>query len=295
MRTFLKNRVLVLTSVGLILLGTSMFWEYVRMSPDYRFIIEPWSLRGFETAQGVLIGVGSALLLILAFLVAYGIVKETLTHALALGVGVAALAGIITSVSGARDISLGGFGVLVFSVLVIWAIDTVVTRFLLEGATKRMRQGIRIGTWVVGGIVLLLFVIGPLFGSDARPAWLVVLLAFVLLNTVAALRRPQGLAPYRMLINGVLGVWMVSITSSAALRTALITAQREHSDVAADVADAGITSGIIIAWVAGLIAFAGVVGLWAKRREEIEARERARRQLEAARESEAQLTQTATE
>jgi len=149
--------------------------------------------------------------------------------------------------------------------------------------------------WDGGGLVLMLFVLDPLFGSDARPAWLIVLLAFMMLNTVAALRRPQGLAAYRMLINGVLVIWLVSITSSAALRTALITAQRRQSEVAADVANAGITSGIIIAWVAGLIAFAGVVGLWAKRREEVEASERARRQLEAARESEAQLTNTATE
>ena len=270
MRTFLKNKVLVLATIGLVLLGTSMFWEYVRMRPDYRFIIEPWSLRGFETAQGILIGVGSALLIVLTFLVVFGVINETLTHALALGV-------------------------VILTLLTVWALDTVLTRFVLGKMSKRPRQLIRLATWVLGGLVLLLFVLGPLFGSEARPAWVMVALAFLMLNTVAALRRPQSLAPYRMLINGVLVVWLVSITSAAALRTALITEQRKVSEVAADVADAGITSGIIIAWVSGLLAFAGVVGLWAKRREEVEARERARRQLEAARESEAQLSQTATE
>ena len=295
MRTILKNKVLVLATLGLVLLGTSMFWEYVRMRPDYRFIVEPWSLRGFETAQGILIGVGSALLLVLTFLVVFGVIKATLLHSLALGTGMALVAGVLTALSGAKDVTLGGFGVLVFTLLTVWALDTVITRFALGSLGKRPRQLIRLGTWVVGGLVLLLFVLGPLFGSDARPAWVMVALAFVMLNTVAALRLPQSLAPYRMLINGVLVVWLVSITSAAALRTALITEQRRVSDVAADVADAGITSGIIIAWVAGLIAFAGVVGLWAKRREEVEARERARRQLEAARESEAQLSRTATE
>jgi MFS family permease len=289
-RTFLKNKVLVLATVGLVLLGTSMLWEYVRMRPEYRFIVEPWSLRGFETSQGILIGVGSALLLVITFLIVFDFIKESMTHAVALGLGMGAVAALIALVSGAKNATLGGFGVVVFTLLTVWAIDTAVTRFLLQDVSnKRLRRLIRLGIWVVGGLLLLLFVLGPLFGSDARPAWLLVLLAFLMLNTVAALRRPQGLATYRMVINGVLVLWLVSITSSAALRTALITAQRNQSGVAADVADAGITSGIIIAWVAGLVAFAGVVGLWAKRREEVEARERARRQLEAARESEAQL------
>lgn len=289
MAEFLKNRILALTGIGLLLLGTSLFWEYVRLRPTYRFVIRPWSLRGYETTQGIVIAVGALLLLVLVVLVANGVIKESLVHSVALAGFVTATATVIAILSDARDVTLAGVAILMLALLATWALDIALVRFAWGRLSRRQRRMTRVAVWAVGSLILLLAVFVPIFGGEERPGWLVTLVAFGLVSVVSVLRPPTGLAPHRMIINGVVAVWAVTITTPAALRVTLLQEQFETTGVAAELADAQITSGLIIAWVAGLIAFSGAVGLWAKRRELIDARDRARRQLEAAAESEAEL------
>jgi hypothetical protein len=84
----------------------------------------------------------------------------------------------------------------------------------------------------------------------------------------------------------------MSMTMSASLRVTLDQAQLDATGLTAEIKNLQITSGVLWARFGGLVAFVGAVGLWAQRRDEIIAVERARKQQEAARESESQLSVT---
>lgn len=63
MKAIRRNFGKTLAILGAILAIQSPAWEYVRMKPDYRFIVEPWSIRGYETSEGfILSGIGVVLL-----------------------------------------------------------------------------------------------------------------------------------------------------------------------------------------------------------------------------------------
>ena len=61
MKTLFKNKPLLLTILGLAIMAQSILWEYVRVRPDYRFVIEPWSQRGYDINQGWVIAIGAGL------------------------------------------------------------------------------------------------------------------------------------------------------------------------------------------------------------------------------------------
>ena len=73
MKKLTKNKPLLLTIVGLAIMALSILWEYVRVRPDYRFVIEPWSQRGYEIDQGLVIALGAILIAVIAVLLAVGL------------------------------------------------------------------------------------------------------------------------------------------------------------------------------------------------------------------------------
>lgn len=288
MRKILKNRALVLTIVGMALMVQSVLWEYVRVKPTYRFIVEPWSLRGYELTQGFVIAAIAFGIAVLAVLVSRGIVKETRTSsAIAIAVLIA-YAVVVTILADARDVKMP------FIVSVLLAVvAAVVAVALLEGFIpkewRKRRRLTRAGIWLVSFVVLMFGVLRPLL-TDEQPFWVFVLIAGVVVGALALFRPPTELAGRRMLINSITAIWVMSMTMSASLRQALLAAQLEQSDISAQLLDLQITSGVLIAWFGGLLAFVGAVGMWAKRRDQIIAHERARKQQAAAAESSAQLT-----
>ncbi len=90
------------------------------------------------------------------------------------------------------------------------------------------------------------------------------------------------MAPYRVLLIGVTLAWVVALVCAGAVRSTLFRLQFEQMGIAADHRDIQITSGILLAWAGGLIAFAGSVALWARRRDELQERSRAGQQLAVA-------------
>ena len=50
-----RNRSMWLVLIGTLLMATSIFWEYVRMRPDYLRIVSPWTQRGYDLTQGLVI------------------------------------------------------------------------------------------------------------------------------------------------------------------------------------------------------------------------------------------------
>ncbi len=290
MRKFLKNRPLVLTVLGMAIMAQSIAWEYVRVEPTYRFLIDPWSMRGYELAQGLVIAVGAVVIAILAILLSYGILKETLVHsiiAVIVLVGFGVLASILTD---AKDVK-APFIVHIF----LAGVGAVVARSLLEDfipeAWTKRRRAARMGIWLAGFLVMLFAVVGPLLQNE-QPFWVLIAVAGVSIGALALFRPPAALAGWRMVINGIVAIWVMSMTMSASLRVTLDRAQFDLNGISSDVKNLQITSGILLAWFGGLVAFVGAVGMWASRRDEIIAVDRAHKQQEAARESEAQLSVT---
>ena len=50
-----KHPAPLLALLGAIIAAQSIFWELARVQPAYRFIVEPWSVRGYNTTQGRII------------------------------------------------------------------------------------------------------------------------------------------------------------------------------------------------------------------------------------------------
>ena len=292
-RKFLKNRPLAITVLGMAIMAQSIAWEYVRVEPTYRFLIDPWSMRGYELTQGIVIAVGAVIIALLAILLSYGVLKETLVHSF-IGVAVLIVFGVVaSSLADTKGVD-APFIVHIFLSL----IGAVVLRSLLEGfipeAWSKRRRWTRIGLWLAGFLITLFAIVGPLLKNE-RPLWVLIVVAGGILGALALFRPPRALAGWRMVINGIMVIWVISMTMAATLRVTLDNAQFDlsgSSGISADVKNLQITSGVLLAWFGGLVAFVGAVGMWARRRDEIIAVERAHKQQAAARESEAQLSIT---
>jgi hypothetical protein len=74
----------------------------------------------------------------------------------------------------------------------------------------------------------------------------------------------------------------VALFCAGAVRSALLNMQLQQMGIAAEYRDIQMTAGVLIAWAGGLLAFAGAVALWARRRDELAERTRAGRQLAVA-------------
>ncbi len=290
MRKFLKNRPLALTVIGLAIMAQSTAWEYVRVKPTFRFLIEPWSFRGYEVTQGLVIAAAAAVITVLAILLAYGILKETLTHSI---IGVAVLVGfgiLVAIITDVDDVQIPFIVRILLAVVGAVVVRSLLENFIPESWNKRKRAT-RIGIWLAGFLVSLFAITGPLLSGD-KPVWVFLAVAGLILGALAVFRPPRALAGWRLVINGIVAIWVMSMTMSASLRVTLMQAQLDATGLTAEIKNLQITSGVLWAWFGGLVAFVGAVGLWAQRRDEIIAVERARKQQEAARESESQLSVT---
>lgn len=291
MTRLFKNKMLVLATVGLVVLAQSVFWEYARVRPDYRFVISPWSVRGFQTSEGRIVAAGTLLVLALTLLIAFGVIKTTRLHSIgtaAVMVGFAAAAPVGVN---ARPVILSGLGVVLFSLLATTAVGIVLGRLLPGSMDSRLRALLKVGAWFFGLLFFLLVVFDPLLGGESRPAWLVMLVLFGMLAVLNVFRSPMQLGALRTIVTSTGALWAMSITMAGSVRSTLMRLQFELNEVSADRIDVQITSGIILAWLGGLLAFVGAVGLWAQRRDEIAAHDRAHRQQAAARQSEKELAE----
>jgi hypothetical protein len=286
---------MILVGLGTGLMAASILWEYVRMRPDYRFIVDPWSIRGFETPQGWAVATIAAAVLVIAVLVTTGVLKESLLAVVTVAVAATALGVVLAVVTNPREAVVGTPGVWGLAVLAGMAVAAI-TAAALPGSLKGgARSWTTVAVFAVGLVITALAVFEPLFGGEAVPLWAIVLIGFGLLNVVVVVRPPRELALYRLMINSVLIAWFIAMVMSGSLRSLLATRQFETIDIAAEIRDIQITSGVMLTWAGGLLAFLGTVSLWARRRDQLEAVARARRQLDAARRSAEEMGKTLEE
>ena len=275
---------------GSALIIISALFEYVRMHPDYRFIVEPWSLRGYETTQGkVVVSIGIGLLLLsLVTLRENASLRYGVTAA-----GVAWLAAIfIADLADPEpvDLELAAPVAILLTAVGSWLVVASVFAFAGERLPTKRRSLMRAGAWIVTTLIVYFALVAPNVVSSSSTVEVPVLVAvaygILLLGAVAG--RPRELATVRVLLVSVVGGWIYITTMAGSVRSSLVTEQME-TGIAASYKDTQITSGIMIAFIAALIVFAGAAGIWAERRDRLTVLARAKRQHEAALESAAEL------
>jgi hypothetical protein len=277
-----RNRSLFLTTLGAGLMATSLCWEYVRMKPDYRYLVEPWSIRGYETTQGWVILASAVTVIALAVPLSLRLLKGRFVESLLVAGAVTTFATLVPVVAGAPDQRLGGVPVWGLAALLGLAVVAVASRLLPEGLAGSRRRLVSFGVFIAITTLAGLLVYGRLFGDRSVPLWAAVLLLMLTLDVLVISRAPYELAPYRLLLIGVALMWIVALVCAGSLRSTLLRLQLENLGIAAEYRDIQIASGILVAWAGGLLAFAGVVALWARRRDELEERSRAGLQLAVA-------------
>ncbi|MDH3425626.1 MAG: hypothetical protein OEM22_03040 [Acidimicrobiia bacterium] len=275
---------------GAVAMIVSPAWEYARMVPDYRFLVEPWSVRGYELTQGAVIsamGVG-LLLLFLNALRAEGRFGQTI--AIAAGAWFAAI--LIAQFPDPPPIDFKISSPLAILVTFIVSMILVSAGLALFGGSEPLSQRAAI-RWAGGvglTVVLFLAVVRPVFvdGSTMNLSVIVaILLGIFLIAGVAG--RPRELAPVRVLLICTFAAWIVVTTIGGSIRATLLRLQVEELGVAAGYNDTQITSGVMLAFAGSLLVFFGGVAVWARRRDHLDNVARARRQHEAAAESAAEL------
>jgi hypothetical protein len=284
-----RNRSLFLILLGTGLMATSVFWEYVRVKPDYRYIVEPWSIRGYETTQGWVICAGALAALALALPLSLRLLKGKFIESLLVAGLATTFVTLVPVFADAPEQHPGATLVWGLALFLGVAAVALVGRLLPEEALGSWRKltlfGVFAGITVLAGLV----VYDQLLADRTVPLWVLLLILMVTLDIMLVSRRPQELAPYRLLLIGVTLVWIVALICAGALRSTLLRLQLDAMGIGAEYRDIQITSGLLITWGGGLVACAGAVALWAHRRDELEEHSRAGQQLAVAAVSTAEL------
>lgn len=284
-----KNFGAVVGSAGAILLLISLAWEYARVVPSYRFIVEPWSMRGFEMVHGwVAFALGVALLLSVLLVAPESATRRPRSLIVT---GIIALLGIVTAgvfmrESYAIDLD-GGVGIAI-SLLLAVALNTTAKTYLADRVPMLKSQLVSAGSVLVLAIILA-FLIFPAIGELTLPAWVWLGITLLGIGGISSIVHPVALAPYRMLVNVSVFAALAHTLSAGAIRSTLLNEQSAVSDVSAQYKDLQVTSGWMIGVGGAVLVFIGAVSLWAKRRDQIKTRERAEKQREAARQSAAEI------
>lgn len=277
-----RNRSLFLILLGTGLMATSVFWEYVRVKPDYRYIVQPWSIRGYETTQGWVILAGALAVLALAVLLSLRLLKGRLIGGVLVAAVATAFATMVPVFANAPDQKPGWTVVWGLAVLGGMAVVALAGRLLPKQLAGSWRKPVLFGVFAGMTALAGLVIYDQLFTGRTVPLWVIVLTLMVTLDIMMLARPPEELAPYRLLLIAVTLVWVVALVCAGSLRSTLLRLQLENVGIGAEYRDIQITSGILISWAGGLLAFMGAVALWARRRDELQEHSRAGEQLAVA-------------
>lgn len=263
----------------------SIIWELVRMNPATSYLVEPWSLRGYEIVHGSVTFTIGALIFLAGLLTIWDKSKTPLFSRLiaalmgAGAIGVAAIYGTDEKTMG------GGFVGWIVAFVAGYVIQSAITPFL-----PKMNSVVRTLTSLAILAVSAVILYAALLGNERSALPVVwVSIGAVLLVGVAITGKPAELAANRMLIFSIVAGGTAIALSAAASRTALLDAQFELDGIVGQFKDTQVTSGWFVALFGMLLAFLGAVSLWAKRRDIIINQQRAERQRIAAEASAAEI------
>lgn len=274
-------------TLGPAIVMVSVVWEMARTNPAYGFLVEPWSLRGYELDQGWTYFAIGASLLLLALAVAQKRSVEVGYSAAVVALGTVA-GTVLAVVFGPEVVSItfSMFVVAVLSLLLSIMLYRAFKSLVLPRLPALDRFAVRVAIGL-GTLVLIFVAINSTVGSttvELNPG-LAAFAGLGLLGLFALATVPHGLAANRFLIyTSVLGGAAIGL-SGGSVRTSLREAQVEAIGVAGQYKDVQVSYGWFIALAGIIILFVGAVALWATRRDIVIARSRARAQRAAAEKS----------
>jgi hypothetical protein len=282
-----KNWTKIAAAVGPVIIIASAFWEMARMNPDYRFLVEPWAMRGTELTQGTVFMVLGVLLLIVGLVTAW---EGSVSPAVSAGVVgfVVIAATVVAFVFADKDFAFTFSPVSTGLVSMLLAAGVAMALRSLfgqkHGLFKRALPLFFLTWIIIGGLMAV-----TLINVDVEvPTWQSIFVVFLAIGALALAIRPPNMGANRMLIVSTVAVWTTIIASAGAMRQTLIDAQVAFvypdgtTGISASYKDTQAAGGW---WLAGrgvTIAFVGAVGLWARRRDLVATIARARRQRAAA-------------
>lgn len=268
----------------------SIFWEYARTSPDYNFLIEPWSVRGFEIVHGAVIGVAAALLLLGSLLTSMQRAMKPRNSALIVSYIVVAATGFTAMF--ARDsitITISPSTNVILSIL-LGSVLSLALRSLLGDSVKLLSRA-TLTLIPLSLVFFLLFAASIMDDPISVPAWLLVFIVFLTNGMLSIAIRPIDMGANRMLLMASVAGWGLVTFSAGAIRQSLIDIQMVTDQgggvfgIAAPYKDTQAAGGWWLAGFGGFVMFIGAVGLWAKRRDVVAAVARAKKQRAAAEQS----------
>ena len=285
-----KRWVLGLGLVGSLLTVVSIAWEYARMRPDFGFIVEPWSIRGFETVHGAI----AASVGVLALAAVIGVAwhgSERFRNGAAIVVGVALGATAITAAFGGDDYTVTpGFPVIALLTL---SLGMVLFRLigLVSSDSGLMRRFWFRQLVLIGVIILLAGALNAVIGGKTitMPQWAAIGVVFGVIAAMSLAPEPHELAANRMLMFSSMVGAIALAMSAGAVRSTLVRLQVEAIGVPAQYKDTQVTSGHLLAVFGMVLVFFAAVALWARRRDTILTAARAQRQRDAAEASAAEI------
>jgi hypothetical protein len=289
-----KNWTKVALALGPIIMIASVAWEYARLKPDYNFLVQPWSLRGYEMSHGRVIATMGVLLLIGALLTSWeGSGRPPVSAAVTMYLVVAATAFTAFFTAGTErqttELTIQTVSGIIIATVLAASIALSLRSLLTEKSVVFKRA---LPIFVVLVAIFSVVISATISGTQVSvQTWVLVLMVFLAMAGLSISIRPAAVAANRMMIFTTVAAWGVVVMSAGAIRQNLITAQTAFvypdgvTGVSAQYKDAQTAGGW---WLAGLgitVAWVGAIGLWAKRRDIVAALARARKQRAAAEES----------
>ena len=287
----------IFTSIGIIgglLTAASILWEYARMNPAYRFLVDPWSFRGYESVHGAIalvIGLGLAAV---AF-----VTKSTRSTerqpAIAIVVATAVAATVIAFVfDPGDDIGFNAFLAIVFGFLFALIAMRLNQRRLMNDLPigAKPKTSVSFFTWLAAFVVFSVILILVSGSIDSLSFPIVVALVFLLLGALSVATNPLELAAARMLIYSTVLAGAAIGLSGGAIRSTLVRLQTDPEStigIAAQLKDTQVTWGYFLANIGIMLVFFGAVGQWARRRDALQAAARIAAQRAAAEASAAEI------
>lgn len=286
-----KNWAKIALALGPIIMIASVTWEYARMNPDYNFLVQPWSLRGFEMSHGWVMVTLAILLLIGGLLTSWegsgtsAISAAVTMYLVVAATGFTAFFTIGTERATTEMTVQPVSGVIIATVLA--ASISVSLRSLLKDTSVVFKRALPMFVVLFGVFTVLISatLVGNLVSIQT---WALVLIVFLVMAGLSISIRPGAVAANRMMVFATVAAWAVVVFSAGAIRQNLISAQQAFvyadgtTGISAQYKDVQTAGGW---WLAGLgvtVAWVGAIGLWAKRRDIVAALARAKKQRAAA-------------
>jgi len=286
----------LLTVGGAIMIMQSLLWEYARMKPDNNYLVTPWSARGLDSIHGVVFLVIGAALLAAGLIIGSSFTREPRNSLLTVaGIVFAAVLFTVVFASGEAATVGGGLGGIVFGLALGYTLFLGAQRLAERqyGASSSQARVLKGGT---GSLILIVALgVGTLLTSailgNGREfaAPVAVFILMTLIGALVSLMRQAAMAANRMLIATAVVAGTAMGLSGAAIRSTLVRLQAEGGNIPGQYRDTQVTWGYFLANIGVVIFFMGAVMLWARRRDVVQAQQRAAKQRAAAEASAAEL------